>query len=86
MLALGHSARGTGHILVGDVQCSRECQICALFQPNPVTRAHFDTVCTPEVLDELSGAQTIRKSDNSHAVCDILLNLINQSPDRSSYT
>ena len=27
MLGLGHSARGTGHILVGEVQCSRKCQI-----------------------------------------------------------
>ena len=34
------------------------------------------------LLDELSGAQTIRKRDSSHAVCDILL--ISQSPDRSS--
>ena len=38
MLGLGRSVpvRGTGHILVGDVQCSRECQMCAVFQPNPL--------------------------------------------------
>ena len=31
MLGLGHSARGTGHILVGEVQCSRECQMWDFF-------------------------------------------------------
>ena len=36
MLRHGHSARGTGHILVGEVQCSRESQICALFHSDPL--------------------------------------------------
>ena len=36
MLGHGHSARGTGHILVGEVQCSCECQMCALFHSDPL--------------------------------------------------
>ena len=32
------TARGTGHILVGEVQCSCECQICALFHSDPLPR------------------------------------------------
>ena len=31
LLGHGHSARGTGHILVGEVQCSRESQIYVHF-------------------------------------------------------
>ena len=42
MLGHGHSARGTGHILVGEVQCSRECQMCALFRRDPLALAELE--------------------------------------------